>query len=440
MTFSAALPGAALRVMRTAVGRRALQLALLVSGLFALGLLCGEQAHAADGVLSTTSAKVVRHPQSASADGIRAETRAAIGRLVNPPAEPADDDAAAPGTSRPNGTPRHATSATDCSEADSSEPNRAEPNRAEPAATEPDLTERAATEPVLPELNLLELVAPEPIAPRPTAPEATTPQGNKADKLLPQPSPTPHPSAPTPSLSPRSRPSADTALRPVTDQVLRPVTDQVLRPVTEDVVGSVDEQVVRPVGDLVTGVTEGLAEGLAEVQGKIPPLSLLPSLPESPILPELPGLVPGLPELPVLPLLPGQTLPAPVTATPQPGAEAGSQATEERPAKERTDEAAVVAYGPAFVADVTPGGDATHVAGHRVRPTEYAPERQEPAGDPGGSLGSRSAADGGTSRHGDAFAVQLNHRAPLRLVAGAAARIDAAETRDRHPDIPVSPA
>ncbi|MFE2965359.1 hypothetical protein ACFXKC_17120 [Streptomyces sp. NPDC059340] len=41
--------GAALRLTRTAAGRRALQLALLVTGLFALGLLCGERAHAADG-------------------------------------------------------------------------------------------------------------------------------------------------------------------------------------------------------------------------------------------------------------------------------------------------------------------------------------------------------------------------------------------------------
>ena len=46
---AAAIPGAALRVMRTAVGRRVLQLALLVGGLFVLGLVCGGQAQAADG-------------------------------------------------------------------------------------------------------------------------------------------------------------------------------------------------------------------------------------------------------------------------------------------------------------------------------------------------------------------------------------------------------
>ena len=51
MIWPAALSGAALRVTRTAVGRRVLQLALLVGGLFVLGLVCGGQAQAADGVL-----------------------------------------------------------------------------------------------------------------------------------------------------------------------------------------------------------------------------------------------------------------------------------------------------------------------------------------------------------------------------------------------------
>ncbi|MER7185862.1 hypothetical protein ABT404_41480, partial [Streptomyces hyaluromycini] len=42
-----------MRVLRTAPGRRALQLALLVGGLLALGFLCGQQAQAAEGVPST---------------------------------------------------------------------------------------------------------------------------------------------------------------------------------------------------------------------------------------------------------------------------------------------------------------------------------------------------------------------------------------------------
>ncbi|MCT9143923.1 hypothetical protein [Streptomyces violarus] len=50
MTSSAALSGAAVRMLRTAAGRRALQVALLVGGVLVIGLLCGERAYAADGV------------------------------------------------------------------------------------------------------------------------------------------------------------------------------------------------------------------------------------------------------------------------------------------------------------------------------------------------------------------------------------------------------
>lgn len=49
MVWSAVLPGAALRVMRRAAGRRALHVALLVGGLFVLGVLFGERAQAAEG-------------------------------------------------------------------------------------------------------------------------------------------------------------------------------------------------------------------------------------------------------------------------------------------------------------------------------------------------------------------------------------------------------
>ncbi|MEU2053459.1 hypothetical protein [Streptomyces bungoensis] len=50
-----------MRVLRTAAGRRALQLALLVGGLLLLGFLCGEQAHAAERTpaAATTSAAPV---------------------------------------------------------------------------------------------------------------------------------------------------------------------------------------------------------------------------------------------------------------------------------------------------------------------------------------------------------------------------------------------
>lgn len=99
MTWPAALPGAALRVMRTAAGRRALQVVLLVGGLFALGFLCGEQAHAAEQAPATSSSEVV---PTAPADGVRAltnETVAAVTRLTHvPQPRPAAPDKPKPTT------------------------------------------------------------------------------------------------------------------------------------------------------------------------------------------------------------------------------------------------------------------------------------------------------------------------------------------------------
>ncbi|MET9383764.1 hypothetical protein ABZY09_22510 [Streptomyces sp. NPDC002928] len=95
MTWPAALSGAALRVLRTAAGRRALQVAVLVGGLFALGFLCGEQAHAAEGTTPMTSVSSSSSTATASAsasttssasavpsaavDGVRSLTKGATG-------------------------------------------------------------------------------------------------------------------------------------------------------------------------------------------------------------------------------------------------------------------------------------------------------------------------------------------------------------------------
>ncbi|MEV8089330.1 hypothetical protein [Streptomyces nigra] len=58
MSPPAASPDAAVRVPRAAAGRRALQLVLLVGGLFALALLCGERASAAEGVGAPVGTRV----------------------------------------------------------------------------------------------------------------------------------------------------------------------------------------------------------------------------------------------------------------------------------------------------------------------------------------------------------------------------------------------
>ncbi|MFD7705013.1 hypothetical protein [Streptomyces caelestis] len=317
MIWSAASPGAALRAMRAAVGRRAVQLALLVGAVFVLGVLCGEQARAADG-------------------------------------GPAEGTSSAVGSPAPTG----------------------------PGA----------------------------------APDANGP-ASVVDALA----------------------------------VPRPDGADPIRPLTEAVVRSVDERVVRPVGNLVGAVTDRLDEA---TPGRFPDLPALPALPVPPTLPgpEQPA---PLPELPHLPDAPEPALPGPSTPAPQPEASTPTSDAPGRDAPKGPDGpsgtvgpvADPVAPGPETVrADGAPRTD----HGHRTAqdavpavdagpaPAPHAPGT--PAGRPDGATGSRSAADHGTPRHGDAYAVTAHHRPSLRLVPGATVRTEAAGTGDPYRDVPVSPA
>ncbi|MGW0881812.1 hypothetical protein [Streptomyces sp. NPDC002671] len=95
----------------------------------------------------------------------------------------------------------------------------------------------------------------------------------------------------------------------------------------------------------------------------------------------------------------------------------------------------VAEYGPD--AAFAPHG-ATHPSVHRATAPVEAPSHPAPSGDPDSALG-KQAADGSATRHGDGYAITLDDRAPLRLLPGAAARVDAPRTRERHRDIPVFP-
>ncbi|GAA4068105.1 hypothetical protein GCM10022233_49650 [Streptomyces shaanxiensis] len=354
------MPVAALRVLRTAAGRRALQVALVVGGLFALGFLCGERAYAADGVsvgsgtASTPSISVSSVPSVSSASSVSAPD-ASVGAS---PSAPKDEGTA--------------------------------PAPAPPATPHP-----------------WALHAPAPAAPHPADTDTDT---DNAD----------HATAPD-----------------ATD-------DQVLRPVTHGVLPGVGDRVVKPVVEVVESATEGLAEAPPlSALPTLPALPSLPTVPESPTWPSWPGFeVPGVPSFPTLPNLPGipaQTLPATFTPTPQPGPAAPAPG-DGSDGEGRTGTAAPVAYGPRYVADSAAPGVPAPTGAHRGAPSVGAPAQQAPVDHPGGVGGSRSAGDNSTPRHGDAHAVSLSQRAPLRLVPGAAARADVDEIQDRHGDIPVSPA
>lgn len=327
--------------MRTAAGRRALQVVLLVIGLFLLGFLCGEQAHAAEGAPAVSSAEAVPAAPVVGVGSLTSNAVGTVGRLTDASAAPAPASSSAPAT-----------------------------------------------------------------------------QAHEA--------------------APAAKPKPDTYPAPLTQPaVLGPATsgaaeEQILTPLSGGLVSSVGDRVVRPVGGLVETVTAGLGG----VSAQIPPLSSLSSLPGLPGSPSMPGL----PSLPGFPASSARILPAPVAQAPQPGA-AGHSGTEGAVDDRRSGAGASgTVAGPRSAVDVT-AGEATAVrgGGQRAAGAGHAPARQAPDGDPGGAPVNRAAVDNGTSRHGDAHAVALNHRAPVGLVPGAAARTTAAGTRDRHRDIPVFP-
>lgn len=357
LTWSAVLPGAAVRVLRTVVGRRALQVGLLVGGLCVLGFLCGEQAQAAEGVGALPGTMT--------------------GRLVGPPAAP---------------KPAHPVTAADTalveSTATDAHRERGRDTHSATAAATATATGGAST---------------------PVVPETGT-----SDDL--------------------TRPAGGTVLGAVTEDVVGTVADGVVRPVGD---------LVKPVGDLVETVTTGLTETVGiPAQPTVPGWPTLPSYPESPSWPTLPPL-PGTPSVPGLPGIPGQTLPAPAPVTSAPQQSGSGGHAPEKPAGDKGSADGGAVYGPRFAGHGTVTDGTVRGSDHRTTSastsTAHAPAHQAPSENPSGALGGKSAVDNGSSRHGDAHAITPNHRAPLRLVPGAAASVDAAGTRDRHRDIPVFP-
>ncbi|MGW7274219.1 hypothetical protein ACWGH5_27280 [Streptomyces sp. NPDC054864] len=81
-------PDAAVRMPRAVAGRRALQVVLLLAGLLALGFLCGERAHAADGVPDAGRVSSAP-PTSASASESGALARPVGERVAEPVRETA---------------------------------------------------------------------------------------------------------------------------------------------------------------------------------------------------------------------------------------------------------------------------------------------------------------------------------------------------------------
>ncbi|MCZ4514389.1 hypothetical protein O3Q52_40930 [Streptomyces sp. ActVer] len=232
MALSAVLPDAALRVTRTAVGRRALQVGLLVGGLFVLGLLCGEQARAADGVA----------PASKPTDVVRSVT-SSVERLAKGSEEPWQRIG-----ERPSGSNSRSTTVSSATPPPSA------------STVAPDADASGSEQAGLP--------------------KAITPVTDEVQRVV------------RPVADPVVRPVTERVVRPVTEQVVRPVTERVIPPVAEDVVRPIGDLVDQITG----GVEGGIVERPAPPQWwpSLPQLPTLPGLPGLPELPGLPlPAVPG---------------------------------------------------------------------------------------------------------------------------------------------------
>ncbi|MCX4560359.1 hypothetical protein OHA02_29810 [Streptomyces phaeochromogenes] len=173
MALSAVLPDAALRVTRTAAGRRALQVALLVGGLFVLGLLCGEQARAADGVASASNPTDVVRSVTSSVEQVANSGSARVSSATTQPSA-----ATAPSDSV------SATASNSATASGSEQPRLRLPKAIAPATDEVQRVVRPVTEPVV----------------RPVT-----------ERVV--------------------RPVAEQVVRPVTERVIPPVAEDVVRPI-----------------------------------------------------------------------------------------------------------------------------------------------------------------------------------------------------------------
>ncbi|MED7822126.1 hypothetical protein [Streptomyces chiangmaiensis] len=302
MTLPTALPfaGAALRTMRTAAGRRALHLALLVGGLLALGFLCEGQAQAADGTppasaapaAARTPADAVR-PVEGAMRRIEKTVGGTVGRTVK------DSGSAEPAAHRarpvpPAGSTRHGTL-------------------------------------VLPPAG------------------RHTPSASRTSAARPDDVPVTRPAAPGAAVDPvasvvRTVPEVGDTLR----QVVRPVVGKLLQPV--------GDTVVQPVGGLVQTVTEGLPDTPA--QPSLPSLPTLSELPELPVLPGLPASPVHTLPAPSAPQQPGGERGHP-SAVEQRKSEAHAfpAAAVQVPAEQSAPHARHAARSPQMLVHQAPGGD-----------------------------------------------------------------------------------
>ncbi|MFE9111542.1 hypothetical protein ACFYN9_18195 [Streptomyces collinus] len=388
MSWSAALPEAALRTLRTAAGRRALQVALLVGGLLVAGLLWGERAHAENGVNG-----VGERPEGRAGEAVDGRVLVRVaGEMRGPESE------------GPSGAQVKVSLVLSSSSSRSHPPER-------PSHVERPEPPGPAAHRVVPDL--------------PAVPDLPVPIGSPA-----LPVPIGSPALPVPIGSP-ALPDAPAlpALPRLPDSTALPDV-----PGLSDLPGPPD--LPPPPGDPVVG---------------LPGAPAPPAPPTSPVSPTpvtadpQPGgtSAPGSgPVVPADEAAPSRQAGSPTPADPRAhGVHApyALHALHLRPAH------------PLGHADHLSRPSHLSHPGHPRHPGRPGHPGSSPhagpapaaghwsGGRPDGVLGNRSMADSGSSRHGEAHAVTPSPWAPLALVPGVGARTSGAGTGCGHRDIPLFP-
>ncbi|MCK8435237.1 hypothetical protein G3I77_20115 [Streptomyces sp. D2-8] len=391
MTWSAALPDAALRTLRTAAGRRALQVALLLGGLLVIGLLWGERAHAENGVGALPESRagqgVDRLVRGAGGAGEAVSEGLAESRVkVSSPAPPLSSS-----RSQSPERPSHVE-----------QPKQPEQPDLPKLPKQPDLPKlpKQPDLPKQPELRELSKPSSHPVLPGlPTLPDLPVP-------------------ADLPTLP--SLPGLPEA------------------PALPTLPGLPDPPALPGLPDLPAPPGSDIALPGA------PALPTLPGLPSPPALPSRPLPTPVTAD----PRPDGTTAPTDGTGSPRQAGTPDLLVHGNKPHAAHTgpilpDSHTHHVRHADHLGHLSHFGHPGHPAhlGHPDPSTHTArtPAAHAPGGRPGGALGNRSLADSGSSRHGDVHAVTASLRAPLTLVPGAAARAHVVGTRGGHRDIHLFP-
>ncbi|MGW0080474.1 hypothetical protein [Streptomyces sp. NPDC003393] len=377
---AAPLSASVLRVMRTAAGRRALHLVLLVGALFALGFLCGERAQAAEG------GAVVPSPT--------AVLNAVSGR------EPA------------TGRPDHGR------ERVSSLPARARVARPAVGTAGSPVTATAMPKVRVPAAVSLPALPTRPVPSAPPAPDLSEPSRKPS-----------HPSALPPLRQLPDRPD----LKGLPDLSVLP--DRLDAPLSG--IAYAGSVLPLPKVSLPSPVTPPVRITLSS------PVTLpAPVTPPEPVAPTTSAS--GSPSLPQQPSDAAVAGPAghrgdghhadgPGRTAERVAGPTAAIAFGPRPAHRTR---------PPRTVDPLSGQAATHgtsPAAHDPSAAPHAATGQVPGGDPDGVVGTRSTADSGEPVHGDLHAVTSGGRAPLPRTHGTVTPLAAAGTRDVREDVPVYP-